>query len=93
MSTMNTSREEYVHYLGTINAVIDDTDTANIFVIGDWNANPNSNSLFDSIKDIIFCQYFFFSDCLFLANVNDASKYSFEPSSSCNLLTLSLYDY
>ena len=40
--------DEFIKYLGMVDAIIKESDIYSVFVIGDWNAGVNSNSAFGS---------------------------------------------
>ena len=68
--------DEYIHCLGKICTILDDADTANVIVMDDWNANPNSGSLFGSELKL-FCDdnALIASDSIFLADNLDVHTY------------------
>ena len=40
--------DELMGYLGMVHYIIQQSDVSNIYVIGDWNAEINANSVFGS---------------------------------------------
>ena len=40
--------DEFIKYLGLVDAIIKESDISSVFVIGDWNAGVNSNFVFGS---------------------------------------------
>ena len=47
-STTSLNYDEFITYLGLVDAIIKESDISSVFVIGDWNAGVNSNSVFGS---------------------------------------------
>jgi exonuclease III len=46
--------DEYVSYLGKIHSIVDEAQTSNVYIVGDWNANLLKNSVHGS-ELINFC--------------------------------------
>ena len=40
--------DEFMGYLGMVHSIIQESDVSSVFVIGDWNAEINANSVFGS---------------------------------------------
>ena len=47
-STTSLNYDQFIKYLGLVDAIIKESDISSVFVIGDWNAGVNSNSVFGS---------------------------------------------
>ena len=59
-STTSLNYDEFIKYLGLVDAIIKESDISSVFVIGDWNAGVNSNSVFGpsyllSVLNIVTC--------------------------------------
>ena len=47
-STPSLNYDEFIKYLGLVDAIIKESDISSVFVIGDWNAGVHSNCVFGS---------------------------------------------
>ena len=47
-STTSLNYDEFIKYLGLVDAIIKESYISSVFVIGDWNAGVNNNSVFGS---------------------------------------------
>ena len=45
-STTSLNYDEFIKYIGLVDAIIKESEISSVFVIGDWNAGVNSNSVF-----------------------------------------------
>ena len=45
-STNSANYDEFIKYLGMMHAIIQDCDISSVYIIGDWNAGFNGNSVF-----------------------------------------------
>ena len=45
-STNSANYDEFIKYLGMMHAIIHDCDISSVYIIGDWNAGFNGNSVF-----------------------------------------------
>ena len=45
-STYSANYDEFIKYLGMMHAIIQDCDISSVYIIGDWNAGFNGNSVF-----------------------------------------------
>ena len=45
-STHNANYDEFIKYVGMMHAIINDCDISSAYIIGDWNAGFNGNSIF-----------------------------------------------
>ena len=56
-SVRSSNYDEYMNYLGVVHAIIQESAASNIMIIGDWNANVNTNAIFGAELISFWCLY------------------------------------